>query len=454
MFSQVAEIGRLGATLKDLRQQHIDKEQQAVHRVEGGYSEVVDILRSLGESQVHCGDALDVLTGYVEETCRLGSQPDPVTERATNSTLDADSVMKEPLWDAKLWNRLLIQPPSVDGSDDFAKGMDILTKSMGAKAGPEKLALDRLQSSSQSLSGLEKFLVVKEALKGTFVLSRHSREQPSLAQYYCKGQEGEPALAGFYGKNEGSSGAKLTGSGASWHCVVDGAEVSEEYDLQQLCDLYLSGAVTDSTKCWTQDMSEWAAIGTLGAFGSVREQRTGVTAISLAIDRFMQQLESSVQSHLRECGGMKAVDESIARIMEQCVQGPMRACLALKQEQEKAAEASALLATKQQTCEQELAALTTMLESGTSQVDLGNVDTVYDAVTLTDLGEASAMLAAKEAELHEIMKERLALNASLRDVSEDSLRVGDSPETRLKSLHALAIDDVASFATKQAGCNR
>ena len=150
---------------------------------------------------------------------------------------------------------------------------------------------------------------------------------------------------------------------------------------------------------------------------------------------------------------MKAVDESIARIMEQCVQGPMRACLALKEEQEKAAEASALLAAKQQTCEQELAALTTMLESGTSKVDLGNVDTVYDAVTLTDLGEASAMLSAKEAELHEIMQERLALNASLREISEESLRVGDSPETRLKSLHALAIDDVASFATKQASCN-
>jgi hypothetical protein len=37
--------------------------------------------------------------------------------------------------------------------------VDILSKSLGAKAGPEKLALDRLQSSSQSLSGLEKFLV-------------------------------------------------------------------------------------------------------------------------------------------------------------------------------------------------------------------------------------------------------------------------------------------------------
>jgi hypothetical protein len=34
--------------------------------------------------------------------------------------------MKEPLWDAKLWSRLLIQPPPADGSgraaDDFAQG--------------------------------------------------------------------------------------------------------------------------------------------------------------------------------------------------------------------------------------------------------------------------------------------------------------------------------------------
>ena len=52
---KVAEIGRLGATLKDLRQQHVDKQQQSVHRAEGGYGEVVDILRSLGDSQVHCG---------------------------------------------------------------------------------------------------------------------------------------------------------------------------------------------------------------------------------------------------------------------------------------------------------------------------------------------------------------------------------------------------------------
>ena len=92
------------------------------------------------------------------------------------------------------------------------------------------------------------------------------------------------------------------------------------------------------------------------------------------------------------------VDESIARIMEQCVQGPMRACVALKEEQARASEVrlcslapafpfnavrslgdfpsascgswvcglifhnvaaqeSALLAAKQQTCEQELAEL-------------------------------------------------------------------------------------------------
>jgi hypothetical protein len=138
------------------------------------------------------------------------------------------------------------------------------------------------------------------------VLSRHSREQPSLAQYYCKGQEAEPALAGFYGKNEGASSAETGSSSTSWHCVVDGADESAEYDLQQLCDMYLTGIVTDCTKCWTEGMSEWAAIGTLGAFGSAREQRSGVTAISLAIDSFMQQLEGSVQSHLRECARTKA----------------------------------------------------------------------------------------------------------------------------------------------------
>lgn len=461
---KVAEIGRLGANIKEIKQQNMNSQQRNIDRAESGYGEVVDVLRSLGESQVHCGSAVSVLSEYIEESCRLGSQPEPGSETPTESQANAELAVKVPLWDDKLWRRLAIQPPAAStgkAADDFAKGMQVLMEAAGAGLTPaqDKLVLDQLPCNTQSLSGLEKFLVVKEALKHTFVLSRHSREQSSLAQFYCTGKHAEPQLAAFYGKDETEHGsADVAGQpthvpSASWHCVVDGAEVSEEYELQELCDLYLTGAVTDDTKCWTEGMREWATIGSLGAFSAVREQRSGVTAISLAIDGFMRQLDAGVQPYLRECGGMRAIDESISHIIEQCVQRPMHACLALKNEQEQAAAASAMLRERQRVCEAELAQLTSMLESGTSRVSkaIESIDTVYDAVSLADLGQASVALAAKEAELHEIMQERLVLNASLRDLS-GRLLVGESAEQRVQTLHAMVVDDVASFATKQTKC--
>eukprot|EP01043_Picozoa_sp_COSAG02_P057309 COSAG02_NODE_6934_length_3281_cov_1.183532_1_plen_212_part_10 len=95
-----------------------------------------------------------------------------------------------------------------------------------------------------------------------------------------------------------------------------------------------------------------------------------------------------------------------------------------------------------------------MLESGTSRVskDIENIDTVYDALSLADLGEASIALSAKEAELHVIMQERLTLNASLRQTS-SKLLVGESAEQRVEALHGMVVDDVATFATKQTKCS-
>eukprot|EP01043_Picozoa_sp_COSAG02_P057310 COSAG02_NODE_6934_length_3281_cov_1.183532_2_plen_526_part_00 len=335
---KVAEISRLNTNIKEIKQDQVVKRQQNVERFESGYGAIVDMLRSLSDSQVHSGDAVSVLSKYIEETCQLGNQPAPGGESPAQTPAQDETTKatKVPLWENKLWDRLLIQPPAdhVGKADDFAKGMQVLMKAAGDRAAalsPEKLMLDQLPTNTQSLSGLEKFLVVKEALRKTFVLSRHSREQPNLAQFYCKGKHAEPALAGFYGKDEAfhnSSGDNDEPSyvpSATWHCVVDGAEVSEEFELQELCNLYLNGRVTDDTKCWTEGMSEWSTIGSLGAFSAVREQRSGVTAISLSIDGFMRQLDAAVQPYLRECGGMRSLDRSIAYIIERCVQQPMHA---------------------------------------------------------------------------------------------------------------------------------
>ena len=369
---KVAEIARLGTDVKALHRQR----KQEAGKADLGRGEAAALLRSLGPTQVHCTDALLALSEFVEQSEELGGPPEPISARPEGSLADADA--KEPLWEAELWRRLSIKPPPVDSTgsqkaaDDLAKGLEVLmNSSVGDSAEqPPKLALDRLQTSSQSLSGLSDFLVAKESLKSTFVLARHSREQPSLVAFY-NGNSSEPVLAGFYGDHGADPAAS-----SSWHCVVDGAE-SCELSHGELSDLYLSGRVTDTTKCWSDGMNEWAAIGSLGAFAAAREKRSGMHAVSGAIGSFIRLLESSVQSHLRESGGMRAVDQAISRIVEQCVLRPMNSCLALKTEQEKAAATCALLAERQKNCEHELSQLRTMLEVGTSQVSLDNVDTVY-----------------------------------------------------------------------------
>ena len=458
---KVAEISRLNSNIKEIKQEQAAKSKQDVNRVEGGYGKVVDMLRSLSGAQVHSEDAVSVLSEYIEDSCKLGNQPVSGVEFLAQSYAHDEAATKVPLWENRLWDRLLIQPPAEHAGK--ADGMEVLLKAAGDEAAlaPQKLMLDQLPTSTQSLSGLEKFLVVKEALKKTFVLSQHSREQCSLAQFYCKGKHAEPALAAFYGKDEaehstsGDTDGPFHVPSATWHCVVDGAQESAEYELQELCNLYLNGRVTDDTKCWTDGMSEWSTIGSLGAFSAVREQRSGVTAISLAIDGFMRQLDAGVQPYLRECGGMRSLDRSIAHIIERCVQQPMHACLALKTEQMQAAQAAAVLLEKQHTCEQEIAQLASVLESGTSRVSkqIESIDTVYDAVSLADLREASVALSEKEADLHEIMQERLTLNASLREISR-KLLVGESADQRVEALHGMVVDDVATFATKQTKCSK
>lgn len=462
---KVAEISRLNSNIKDIKQEQVAKSKQDVNRVEGGYGKVVDMLRSLSGAQVHSEDAVSVLSEYIEESCKLGDQPVSGGETLAQSSARDEAATKVPLWENQLWDRLLIQPPveHAGKADDFAKGMEVLFKAAEATAAqaPQKLMLDQLPTSTQSLSGLENFLVVKEALKKTFVLSQHSREQCSLAQFYRKGKHAEPALAAFYGKDEaerstnGGTDGLLHTRSATWHCVVDGSQESAEYELQELCNLYLNGRVTDDTKCWTEGMSEWSTIGSLGAFSAVREQRSGVTAISLAINGFMRQLDAGVQPYLRECGGMRSLDRSIAHIIERCVQQPMHACLALKTEQMQAAQATAVLLEKQHTCEQEIAQLASVIESGTSRIskEIESIDTVYSAVSLTDLREASVALSEKEADLHKIMQERLTLNASLREIS-SQLLVGESAEQRVEALHGMVVDDVATFATKQTKCSK
>ena len=56
--------------------------------------------------------------------------------------------------------------------------------------------------------------------------------------------------------------------------------------------------------------------------------------------------------------------------------------------------------------------------------------------------------AAKEAELHAIIKERLDVNAGLREASAN-LMVGNDNE-RLQTLRRLAVEDATAFDTKQA----